>query len=1753
MLRHTLRPRAGIRVLTVMCFFLGLLVLQGGCAPAAQAVSGPVVGAAPVYAWVEGEEPASANFEGYWTSADRPHLVSGGAWLAARVEKNDIAEEVPQEGLLLTYDLQVPEDGEYHAWARVGFEWSRSPLQWRLGASEWRDAPADQATFNVMQMKDWNDLGWQDLGSTQLKKGRDTLSIRCKGPREDREYIWFGLDCFAFVMGPWVPDGRLKPGETYNAEQDLKAAEQVYRFPEAAADAQRTGLKLNGLWQIARYDQEDMDIGAWEPVRELPSHPLHWLGVEVPHSCWGTDEMVFAHRVIYRTRVNVPASHEGRGFKLHFSGTNWIASVFINGDLAGTHEGVWIPWDLDVSDHVRPGQANEIAVVIKGPYYAMDVQNDPRLKDHPDLERGRNRPRAQLDWVFWVAPIRPSTKGDGNGEDYGIVNPVTLVSLGDAYTEDIFVKPGLDRNREKRLLGLEVTVHNAAQRMRTFQVQCQAVHDPTGEVEKEFTPMELTVPATESRTVRMTEEWPDPKLWWPEPNPDLYRLRTTILEDGRPLDVQEELFGYRWVTVKDGGIYINGVRRNFWNWVNVAGRPPTGEEWLDQFRKENNRFTRFSMNRKTSTFMPSREERLEFYDRNGIAGRLCSMIDGMNISRSLGDRVQHPVTGEGLLIPNWPVWEGFQRHLEQLAKAYRNHPSVIFYQTENELVYITGMNVYGAYLDQLEDLMGHCIEAARSLDPTRPYSVGGAGDLDCQCEINCPHYPLGPYDWYPENAYTIEKIKERIEMYPAWGNGKPWYVGESAYANDLERASYLIGDPAFRSAHDAARGKAAFLRMLYGGYRWAGVAGYAPWCNLYGHEDADKVFSDLYVVPRKQTCRLFAGRENELLLKLINDTLHTDRVKFEWDYRVGEEVIARGGDNLACKQGFGREVAVTIKAPETGARLEGKLTLRLSLADSDEAPPYVDVRDVPVLPPVAAVDVAGPVFVLDRSGQTAGFLTEAGVQFTRAEALSDVEGKTGLLVVGHDTLTPAEAFGRGILAFAGQGGRVIVLEQENVVCGANLPVPLNATVHYGGYAHPQALGTALFKDLGKDDLIDWAGDHPSYKNAYEKPTRGGRSLAECGMLLPHTPLVEMPAGTGVIVLCQFRVGAKLGVDPAAGVLLRNMMEHYGDYRPPTGVAAVYAPDDSMLAERVAASGSLTQTVDSVAAALDAGRFRAAVIHATEANLKALNVAADRAKAFQEAGGWLLLCGLAPDGIEEYNRFLGRDHLIRPFRMERVTLEAPGFPLAATLGNRDLAMYSAEHLQHDKNWISWNVYTYAVDAHADVSPFAQTPESPEDITIYEKTWDDHDPYNYVNDLLRVDHWRYIRQIWIGDDETEKVLTFRFRRPETLSAIRIWNNATYSSIEDTSIIFDGNEAEALHVILPDDWALTEVALPEPRTVQETVTLRVGTWRPHRPREGGILVGIENVEFVRAEVPDDVVCLDNVGGLVAYPRGKGGTFLCQVKFMKEEPNPVNDGKKQRILNVLLQNMGVGSKSSTVAMPGVNVRYEPVDLLDHCTQYLAAHDRQSGLFDYQTLDLRSLQVGEQRFGSILYHLVDYNTAPVFDCIVLGLGQTPKEVTGIDVGKKADLLFFLQTSRVRRPITPEERSDIAEGAFRLPEVMRYVVHYADGETAEIPVVLEEHVDHWLQAAGRPLPGALVAATVRVPNIEALDEDGLRRQLNLSGDEPTPPASDVRAILYTMQVDNPRPDVEIESIDAVMAGNRAYPAVLAITLGQVAR
>lgn len=1518
-----------------------LIVLATGTAQAAD------------YVWLECEEGARADFEWQAQGVEIAGVLSGGKWLMMKEQ----AKTVPEEGWNVSYDMSVLRAGEYRLWLRIGFEKLRPGVFWKIDDGAWTKiglplpSMADPSvgvnrfdrhtlTTNVKELGFWQSVAWWDLGFAELSKGEHTLHLKFVDSLAGRTPI-LAIDSICLVEGPWTPEGKLKPGETYRAEADIMAAQKVYELPGLSAGAERVQVDLAGPWQVARYDDPDMDVDTYEPVRKIPGpeeYDLKWMGVTVPHKdLWQHPELSFAHRVIYRTRVNVPAAHKGRGFKLHFAGTNWIVSVFVNGRLVGDHKSVWIPWDLDVSRFIKPGEINEIEIAVKGHYYAWDTRFHhlaaKSLNNIRELPYDIRRPRGHPAHFRFIAPIFPSTIGDGDGYLHGIVNPVYLVSVGQAYVEDVFIKPSVARQS----LETEVTVRNVTGQDASYEVHCEAVHDPdkSNSPERTFGPLKVFVRAGETATVSVIGPWEDPKLWWPKPNPDLYRLRTKVTQDGRLIDIQEELFGFREITVKGTGIYINGIRRNLWNWASPSESTP-GKDWVERWRNEGSRFLRFTYENVKDTNTRCREEYLEVFDREGVPGQLCSMVDGSGRgSFEFGEWAETAGAEPREFVPNEPLWSNLREHVAQMVKAYRNHPCVITYQLSNELVYNARM--------PRPNLMPYLAEetfkmflAARAIDSTRPYAEGGGGDLSFahgfegrRLDINCLYDPLAPEDWYPDDAYRVNRYDMAIGR-REWDRTNPWFSVENVTASATDLGTYVGGAVALRYQEDARRAKAKFVRALYEGYRWGDVAAFSSQDNLSEFEDGRKVFSSLIAIPRKRTYRLQSGQENSLHFKIMNDTFSRDPVTLRWQYRIDGKEIAGATETLAIEPGFGEEQWLTVKAPATPRRLDGVLTLKVWIPGELV---FEDSMSIPVLPsPV--ISTAVPVLVYDKPGNTKSFLSACGVEFIELGALAELDDREGLLIVGHDTLTADEAAGSDVLKFASRGNQVICLEQDNPLSGTNLPVSIKATDRFGGYAHPQALGTALFDELRPDDFSDWAGDHPTYKNAYTKPSMEARSLIECGPKLPWSALIECRADDGFILLCQLRVGAKLGVEPAAGILLRNMIGTYAGKRPSTGRAALFAPGNALLTDKVNATGVLCEPVTELTKALDTKAYKAVIVDGAQQNLQQLLELKAAAESFQEQGGWIMVCGVSPEGLELFNRFMGTKHLLRPFRPERVYIEKTDHPLAATLHDETVVQFSTVILRKwfGIYWLSPDVFSWVIDTY-DAAPFTIPPGAGDDPYSYKPTWDETDPYNVVNGMLNETAWQYTHVFKVlkkGETDQDGMAgpvgleqVFKVRRPETIRQINVWNSTLYSTIEKMDIVFDDDTANAVSTVLASDGRMNKIVLPYPMTAEKTITFVVRSWRENKAHQNpgaSHLVGIDNVQFIRAQHISHGITLDNVGGLTVFPRGQGGVFLNQVKFManEDEPNLINAAKKVDLARIILKNMGIAERTEPGSVVG-------------------------------------------------------------------------------------------------------------------------------------------------------------------------------------------------------------------------------------------
>lgn len=560
----------------------------------------PAAAAEEKYVWLESEQPTRANVEVKTDEFAGDARLSGQKWLKVARSAEEIVQKWPQDGGLLEYDFSVAQPGAYEAWNRIGLEGARSPFEWRIDQGAWQTITPDMLTCDLVEMGFWCEVAWIKLGDVQLSDGRHTLQIRplplfkeekkqqagADGKPQEvvvkkAEKILYVSDCLCLYQGQFRPNGVFKPDADWQTDEDRKAAAVVFDVPAGERPEERIEAPLAGLWQVCRYDEQEV-ADRTGPTKVLPdTAAARWMSIGVPGNKFEVKpQFRFCHRMVYRTRVNVPAGLAGRSFFLRFPSLSLIASVHVNGQFCGWTKAPFAQWDCDVTSAVRPGQVNEICVVIKDTYYAFSEKKSGkscRLSFNVPVEW-----MGTKNWVeqFYDFPIGWQTYGQASG----LLLTPSLVVAGNVYTADVFVQPSV----RKKELNLELTLANPSPSERkvrivnkvvpvTYDGPKTGIFSPGPKAEKTLAAREVMVPAQTQQVVRLAEPWENPKLWWPD-EPALYQVVTTIEVDGRAADVRRTTFGFREWQWDGPQFKLNGVPWQLWadTVAENGGKDPEG-------------------------------------------------------------------------------------------------------------------------------------------------------------------------------------------------------------------------------------------------------------------------------------------------------------------------------------------------------------------------------------------------------------------------------------------------------------------------------------------------------------------------------------------------------------------------------------------------------------------------------------------------------------------------------------------------------------------------------------------------------------------------------------------------------------------------------------------------------------------------------------------------------------------------------------------------------------------------------------------------------------------------------------------------------------------------------------------------------------------------------------------------------------------------------------------------------------------------
>lgn len=262
-------------------------------------------------------------------------------------------------------------------------------------------------------------------------------------------------------------------------------------------------ISLSGTWQWAEDPRGEADRSGM-----LTRRPRKGLKrVDVP-GIWNLAFPDYHGPAVYYRTIRIPQTWAARRTFLVFDGCNYLAHVYLDGRKIGSHEGGYIGFELEVTDHVRPGEDQLLTVWV---IHSPPKQNiaDTHLEDVASSK--------EL-WYYSYA---------------GLWGTVRLESRPSVFVDDVFAAPNL----AKGYVDITMSVNGSA-----------------------FAGGEWTLRDGKDRRVAAgpcKSRWRipirHPRPWSPQ-DPHLYTLEVALPNGSR----KSIRFGMRDIGVRRDGFFLNG-------------------------------------------------------------------------------------------------------------------------------------------------------------------------------------------------------------------------------------------------------------------------------------------------------------------------------------------------------------------------------------------------------------------------------------------------------------------------------------------------------------------------------------------------------------------------------------------------------------------------------------------------------------------------------------------------------------------------------------------------------------------------------------------------------------------------------------------------------------------------------------------------------------------------------------------------------------------------------------------------------------------------------------------------------------------------------------------------------------------------------------------------------------------------------------------------------------------------------------------
>ena len=432
----------------------------------------------------------------------------------------------------------------------------------------------------------------------------------------------------------------------------------------------RERKNLDGLWRFA-LDGAGTGRGQSWQSGILPD--AGEMAVPASYNDVAADAAVRDHvgSAWYQREVWVPSGWDGRRIVLHFESATHRATVWVDDTEVTFHEGGYTPFEVDITDHVTPGQQARITVEVDN---TLTFQTIPPgvVEDTPHGQRQR----------YWHDFFNYS----------GLHRSVWLYATNPSHITDVTVVTDLDDGA-----GL---VH--------YTVQTHAAED--AEVTVVLRDGDGADVAT-GTGAQGTLTVPDVHAWAPGDG-YLYDLELQLRREDQLLDSYHQSVGVRTVRVDGTRFLINGEPFYFTGFGKHEDLPVIGKGHNNAHLVHDFELLRWiGANSFRTSHYPYSEDVLDYADRQGVVLIDETAAVGLNMGLGGGIFGAQGYTTFSPETANDVTQSVHAQAIRELIARDKNHPSVVLWSIANEPESET---------EAAEEYFRPLFDVARQADPTRP-------------------------------------------------------------------------------------------------------------------------------------------------------------------------------------------------------------------------------------------------------------------------------------------------------------------------------------------------------------------------------------------------------------------------------------------------------------------------------------------------------------------------------------------------------------------------------------------------------------------------------------------------------------------------------------------------------------------------------------------------------------------------------------------------------------------------------------------------------------------------------------------------------------------------------------------------------------------------------------------------------------------------------------------------------------------------